>query len=91
MHIHANRLNPNLDLNAAYAAQQAQAKREAEATRKKLFDSAIRLAAENEDCVVSIGSQSENSGNRAKQEHQSRKEEKKDVGHDAGNHVSDWA
>jgi hypothetical protein len=91
MHIHGNRMNVNLDLNAAYAAQQAQARREAEATRKKLFESAMRVAAENEYCVVSLAGQQENSEGQPDQERERSKGQKKGSGQDASSHISDWA
>ncbi len=91
MHIHGNLMNPNLALNAAYAAQQAQAKQEAEATRKELFKSAMTLAAENEDYVVSIGGQRENHDKQSKQ-NQREKKQKADADHeDVNTHISDWA
>jgi hypothetical protein len=37
MRVHPNQINPNAQLDAMYAAQKAAAKREAEATRKKLL------------------------------------------------------
>jgi hypothetical protein len=84
-------MNLDLALNAAYTAQQAQAKREAEATRKELFKSAMTLAAENEDYVVSIGGQRENPAKQSKQ-NQREKKQKADAGHEEVNtHISDWA
>jgi hypothetical protein len=83
-------MNPNSALNAAYAAQRAQAKQRAEANRKELFGSAMTLAAENEDCVVSIGGQRENSGEQPK--HHREKKQKADAEHeDVNAHISDWA
>lgn len=91
MHIHGNLTNPNLALNAAYAAQQAQAKREAEATRKELIRSAMTLAAENEDCVVSISGQRENPAKQSKH-NQREKKQKADAEHEeVYAHISDWA
>ena len=92
MHIHGVQMNPNLALNAAYAAQKAQAKREAEATRKKLFESTSELAGDG-DFVMSIGAQQENyeghSQRKNQQEKKSRnRSEKEGV---ITSHVSDWA
>jgi|NGEPerStandDraft_6_1074524.scaffolds.fasta_scaffold722210_1 hypothetical protein len=92
MHIHGNLVNPNLALDAAYAAQQAQAKREAEATRKELFKSAMTLAAENGDYVVSIGGQRENPAKQSKQNQWEKKKQKADAEQeDVNAHISDWA
>jgi len=51
MRIH-NQVNPNYELNALSAAAKAEAKKEAERTRKKLFDSASALAGEYDEAVV---------------------------------------
>ena len=90
MHIHGNRMNPNLDLNAAYAAQQAQAKREAEATQKKLFDSAIKLAAETEGCVVNVAARQENSERQSKQKNRPEEKRTNDGEQENVGHISDW-
>jgi len=81
-------MNANLHLNAAYAAQQAQAKREAEATRKKLFESAIRVAAENEYCVVSLTGQQENSEGQPEQKRERNKGQKKESAQGVSTHIS---
>ena len=91
MHIHGNQMNPNISLDAAYAAQQAQAKREAEATRKKLLETASQLAAANEDCIVSIGSQQEDGENQPKKNVREQRQKEDTNQDDAGNQVSDWA
>jgi hypothetical protein len=50
----------------------------------------MTLAAENEDCVVSIGGQRENSGEQPK--HHREKKQKADAEHeDVNAHISDWA
>jgi hypothetical protein len=95
MHIH-NLMNQAVDLNAAYAAQQREAEKEAAATRKKLFESAMRLASSQEDCVVSIGKQQENSEGQSKRKNPGESGHKKDDEHnDEHNngslHMSDWA
>ncbi|MGA8111911.1 MAG: hypothetical protein WBD46_14080 [Acidobacteriaceae bacterium] len=57
MHVHGPQFNPNYQLNAIYAAARAEARREAERTRKKLLSAASSLAAEaGEDCIVSLKS-----------------------------------
>jgi len=92
MHIHGNRGNPKSELDAAYAAQQAARKREAEATRKKLLESATRLAAGNEDCIVSIGAPPEDAQDQAKQQNQREQGRKEDAEeNEVGRHLSDWA
>lgn len=49
MRVHANQVNPYAQLDAMYAAQKAEAKRQAARTRRKLTESASRLAGES-DC-----------------------------------------
>jgi len=86
-------VNPNIELNAACAAQQAQAKRDAEAIRKKLLESASKLAADNNaDCIVSISAQQEDAEGQSKQKNPREKGQKEDgKPNDIGNHLSDWA
>jgi len=83
MRIH--QINPNLALDAAYAAQKAEAKREAAATRKKLLDSALRLSADDGDVVVSISVEQKNSEEQPKHGKQ-----QQDQDAESG-HISDWA
>ncbi len=45
MHVHFNQSNPNIQLDALYAAAKAEANREAARTRKKLSEFASKLAA----------------------------------------------
>ncbi len=62
MHVHANQINPNTQLDALYAAEKAAAKRAAESTRKKLLEFASELAGEadsEEGCVVKLGAREE--------------------------------
>jgi len=57
MHVHGPHLNPDYQLNALNAAARAEARREAERTRKKLLSAASALAGEaGEDCIVSLKS-----------------------------------
>ncbi|MGD0566897.1 MAG: hypothetical protein ABSA78_00720 [Candidatus Sulfotelmatobacter sp.] len=98
MHIHANQINPNTQLDALYAAEKAAAKREAERTRKKLSELASKLAGEadsGEDCVVRLGSREE-SEERARQESQEnragrKKQEVRPNSEAANDSISDWA
>jgi hypothetical protein len=71
LRVHPNQVNPNAQLDAAYAAQKAAAKQQAEKTRKKLLDSASKLSgeAEAEACVVKFGAR-EDSQQGAKQRNQ---------------------
>jgi hypothetical protein len=60
MHVHPNQSNPYIQLDTLHAAERAAAKREAAKTRKKLMESASRLAGDDdEDCVVRLGSREE--------------------------------
>ena len=90
MHIHG--VNPLGESNATYAAQ-AEAKREAEAFRKKLEEASAGLPPSDEDCVVSINAEQENDEGRSQQENRQKKEQKKedDPEKDADSHISDWA
>jgi hypothetical protein len=57
MHPRRIQFDPNAELNALYAAARAEAKKEAERTRKKLRTFAMALASEYSDegaCVVSL-------------------------------------
>ena len=84
-----NPANPNLLFDPELAAQKARAKREAEETRKKLFEAGLQSAVEDVDCVVNIGSrhdESEEQPESRKQDQQQNKEETDDP-----DHLSDWA
>jgi hypothetical protein len=62
MHVHANQINPNAQLDALYSAQRAAARQEAARTRKKLaeFASEVTREADSEDgCVVKLGAREE--------------------------------
>jgi hypothetical protein len=57
MHVRNIQFDPNIQMNALYAAARAEAKREAERTRKKLRNFASALAGEysdGTDCVVKL-------------------------------------
>ncbi len=92
MRVHANQINPNLALDAMYAAQKAAAKRETARTRKKLMESASELAgeAEEEGWVVKVGGQEDYD----KPPEEDRQNDKRKAGEDAKNadeSISDWA
>jgi acyl-CoA reductase-like NAD-dependent aldehyde dehydrogenase len=95
MRVHANQINPNIQLDAMYAAQKAAAKRETARTRKKLMEFASELAGEAEDCIVELGSREESDpqANRGKPQrplrtHQSGGENPNSPEYEA---ISDWA
>jgi hypothetical protein len=97
MHIHANQPNPNVQLNALYAAEKAEAKRETERTRKKLTEFASVLAGEcGEPCVVKL-EEHEQPQEQAKQDQRnenrgSRKKQSEAVNPQPGDvSISDWA
>jgi len=102
MHVRPNQLNPNAQLDAIYAAERAAAKRAAEGTRKKLFESASAVAGDadsEEDCVVRLGSREE-SREHAKEQNQrdsqrnrdSRKKQKAQTdAEESDGSISDWA
>jgi hypothetical protein len=97
MHIHANQTNPNVQLNALYAAEKAEAKRETERTRKKLIKFASVLAGEcGEPCVMKLGAHEEPQV-QAKQDQRnrnqgSRKKQSEAVNPEPGDaSISDWA
>jgi hypothetical protein len=57
MHVHGNQFDPNIQMNAMYAAARAEAKRAADRTRKSLLNAPSALAGEYDyeaDCVVSL-------------------------------------
>jgi len=93
MHIHG--MNPSIESNAAYAAERANAKREAEAFRKKLSESVNRLVAGDEDCIVSIDAQQKDAKDQPQQEQEQEQEKKeKNAGaeqKEVRGHISDWA
>ena len=96
MHVHANPINPNAQLDALYSAQKAAAKREAARVRKKLSQFASKLAGEaeaGEACVVKLEAREE-SPEQAKPQNQP-SSGKKQIGRadaeEADNTISDWA
>jgi hypothetical protein len=72
MHGHSNQINSSTQLDALYAAEKAAATRQAERTRKRLLESASKLAGESDSgdaCVVKLGTHEE-SQEQAKQQNQ---------------------
>jgi hypothetical protein len=98
MHVHANQINPNAQLDALYAAERAAANREVARTRKKLSEFASKLAAaldSGEDSVTRVGPREE-SQEQAKGQNQRNQgsRTKPTEGADsagADNSISDWA
>jgi hypothetical protein len=98
MHLHANQINPNAELNAVYAAAKTAATPEARRTRKKVLELASKLAGESDSgdaCVVRLGAH-EQSQDQAKQQNQQnqgngKKPEERADFQDACNSISDWA
>jgi hypothetical protein len=100
MRVHSNQTNPNAQLDAMYASQKAAAKQEAARTRKKLSDSASKLAGEaaSEACVVELREREE-SGEPPERQNQpnpgaqkKQKKQKERAASEEGNSsVSDWA
>jgi hypothetical protein len=98
MHGHSNQINLSTQLDALYATEKAAATRQAERTRKRLLESASKLAGESdseEGCVVKLGAHEE-SQEQAKQQNQqnqaSRKKPKEPMDSKRANSsVSAWA
>lgn len=95
MRVHANQINPNIQLDAMYAAQKADAKREAARTRKKLSEYASKLSGEGEDCVVELGrgEESDDEADRQKPQKplQARKSGSESPNPPEDEAISDWA
>lgn len=97
MRVHNNPVNPYAQLDAMYAAQRAAAKREAANTRRKLMESASKLAGDadsGEDCVVRLGQREEpeEQPKRQRQPKQGKAETEPQADSSDGNtSVSDWA
>lgn len=98
MHIRPSQVNPNVQLDAMYAAEKAAAKREAERTRKKLMEFASKLAGESESgeaSIVEIEAREESREESSQQERQdtvdAQKPKHETDSHDAERSLSDWA
>ena len=90
MHIHANQVNPNTQLDLVNAAGRAAAKREVKRIRKKLLEEASRLLGEatsGEASVVSVGKREESQRETKQQKSRSGHEETTDSADTA---ISDW-
>ncbi|MGA9510978.1 MAG: hypothetical protein WBV55_20320 [Candidatus Sulfotelmatobacter sp.] len=96
MHIHPNQINPNMQLDSLNAAEKAASKREAERTRKKLLESASKLAGQaesEEDCIVKLGARDqEQKQGQSRQKQSGRKKSTEQLSSEnADNSISDWA
>lgn len=98
MHIRPSQVNPNIQLDAMYAAEKAAAKQEAERTRKKLMKFASKLAGESESgeaSIVEIEAREESDEKSGQQEQQEmvdpQKPKDETDSQDAERYLSDWA
>lgn len=91
MHIHGPQVNPNIQFMAAYAARQAQAKREAAAVRKKLMESASKLAGGSAEDTLTVRARQENADGQSKKRKQKGGEEDGIKQGNAVSQISDWA
>jgi hypothetical protein len=95
MHVHANQLNPNMQLNSVYSAERTAAQREAANTRKKLLDSASQVAGDAEEaCIVNLGEREESKEQKRRQNlpRRSKAAKRDETGEgDADSSISDWA
>ena len=98
MHIRPSQVNPNIQLDAMYAAEKAAAKQEAERTRKKLMEFASKLAGESESgeaSIVEIEAREESDEKSGQQEQQEmvdpQKPKDETDSQGAERYLSDWA
>jgi hypothetical protein len=96
MHVHANAMNPNVQMDALYAAQRAAGKEAAARIRKKLSEFASELAGEadsGEACVVKLAAREETEEQRKRQDQKSGGQTRKDRAdsEQVDRSISDWA
>jgi hypothetical protein len=93
MHVHANKINPNVQLDALYSAQKAAAKREAAGVRKKLSEFASEMAGESETeaCVVKLEGSEEPKEGANRQNRPDGKKQKELPDAEETEVISDWA
>jgi hypothetical protein len=106
MHIRPSQINPNLQLEAMYAAEKTAAKREVERTRKKLMEFASKLSGEigsDDGDVVQVGVREESQDESQENAQWKSGGEQQDYGNDArerseetrsaeaNSSLSDWA
>jgi|HubBroStandDraft_4_1064222.scaffolds.fasta_scaffold479829_2 hypothetical protein len=95
MHVHANPINLNAQLDSLYSAQKAEAKKEAANIRKKLSEFASELAGEadgGEGAIVKLGAREESEEQTPPQKPQDAEKKRgaQNAG-DAASAISDWA
>jgi hypothetical protein len=91
MHVHANQINPNAQLDALYAAEKAAAKREAERTRKKLSEFASKLSAELGFTVTLAPDEHSQGQTRQQSPNNRRTQVERPNARNANGSISDWA
>jgi hypothetical protein len=95
VHIHANQINPNAQLNAVYDLQKVAAKQETDRVRKKLLNSASETEADADSHVASVSPRAESPGRTDPHDQQShgggRVHEEQAGAEEAGDSISDWA
>lgn len=92
MHIHRLPTNSELQMNALYAAQQAEAKRKAEETRKGLSDFASILKGEAERSISLLDERQEGeSGRRQQKRQQEEQTQPESEQESASPRLSSWA
>jgi hypothetical protein len=94
MHIHPNQINPKMQLDSLHAAEKAAAEREIERTRKKLLESASKLAGQadsEEDCIVKLGSRDQEQKQQSQEQSRRKKSTEQPSSENADNSISDWA
>jgi hypothetical protein len=92
MHVHGNPFDPNLQLDAAYAAAKAQGTAEAERIRKRLLEVAAGLNGESEaaGCVVKLSDDAQQDQPASQQEQESHQGQN-DTPETPAETFSDWA
>jgi hypothetical protein len=95
VHIHANQINPNAQLNAVYDLQKVAAGQETDRVRKKLLNSASETEADADSYVASASPREESPGRTDPHDQQShgggRVHEEQAGAEEAGDSISDWA
>jgi hypothetical protein len=93
MHIHPNPFNPQAQLDALQSAQKAAANAEAARTRKKLMESASKLAGEavDEAFVVEVESREDSRKDGRRRRKPNRKQDESRDPTEENHSVSDWA
>ena len=96
MHIHANQVNPNAQLDALSSAEKATAKAAAERTRRKLMGSASEISGEAaaEAYIVQVESEEESQERPTRQHRRlirTNQKQETDDSENTDHFVSDWA